>query len=339
MPWSAQPRWPRWVPAVPLGLLAGVVQLVGTSAAARFQQTTLSAPAVLLLLAGPLAIVALWRWRFVPLALSVLAFLAYQLLPYPNGPIFLAPLAALGLELARGRRERAMAIRRVEQLGRERAEVEERVALARELHDVIGHSLSLINVQAGVALHLLEQQHPEHTRPALQTIKSVSHDALEEVRVVLDRLRDPQAAAERAPAATLADLPRLVAQGSGEQTCWQLVVRGERPRVPATVDAAAYRVVQESMTNVRRHAQARNATVEVTYAPPFVDPPGVRLRVSDDGRGAAAYLRDRAGEGSGISGMRERVRSVGGTFAVRTPAAGGFEVDVQIPWQRSDSEG
>lgn len=327
----------RWLPAVPIAMLVAFIQVGGTVGSAHDHQQVLRGPAFALLLAGPAAIALLSRWRMVPLTVSVLAVFAYGLLSYPVGPIFLAPLAALGIELFRGRRERGAAMRRMQQLDRERAQVEERVAIARELHDVIGHSLSLINVQAAVALHVLDQ-HPEHIPPTLQTIKSVSHEALEEVRVVLDRLRDPTASAQRAPAATLTDLPRLVEQSAGAQTTWRLVVQGERGRVPAAVDAAAYRVAQESMTNVRRHAGASHASVEVGYGTEYSDRARMStlaLRVTDDGR--AAMAGEPVVEGSGMTGMRERVEALGGTFEATRPAAGGFQVQAQIRWQQSES--
>ena len=315
-------------PPAAVAVVVAVIQVTGSAGAARWQQhATLSPVAVALLLVGPAAIACLQRWRLVPVAVSIAAAVTYALLAFPIGPLFVAPVAALWLEFIRGARERRASLQRERALARDRQATEERVAIARELHDVIGHSLSLINVQAGVALHLLEG-HPENARPALATIKAVSHDALEEVRLVLDTLRAPGNAATRAPAPTLADVNALVAQSEQDTTVFDLSVSGVRGHLPVAVDAAGYRVVQEAMTNVRRHAQAPHAHVEIRYAASSVS-----VHVADDGRGSSAP------EGSGLVGMRERVGALGGTFRAGSPSTGGFEVFAQIPWQTMVSEG
>jgi signal transduction histidine kinase len=259
-------------------------------------------------------------------AVSIAAAVTYASLDFPIGPIFVAPVAALWLEFIRSRLDRWAGMRREQALARDKQATEERVAIARELHDVIGHSLSLINVHAGVALHLLEG-HPENARPALTTIKAVSHDALEEVRLVLDTLRGPGNTATRAPAPTLADVDALIAQSEQDTTRFDLAVDGIRGHIPVAVDAAGYRVVQEAMTNVRRHAQAAHAHVKIGY-----EAASVSIHVADDGRGSSAP------EGSGLVGMRERVGALGGTFHAGSRSVGGFEVFAQIPWQTTVSE-
>ena len=315
---SGRPGGP---PPIPVAVVAAVVQVVGCLGAARVSHTALPPPAVALLLAGPLAIGTLHRRRLLPLAVAIAAAVTYVGLGYPVGPVFVAPAAALWLEFIRGNRERWAAARRESQLARERRATEERVAVARELHDVIGHSLSLINVQAGVALHLLDG-HPENARPALSTIKAVSHDALDEVRSVLDTLRDPTGAPARAPSPTLLDVPALLARSGSDGTAWSLQVTGSRGQVPAPVDAAAYRVAQEAMTNVRRHSGAAHATVALAYGRGKVV-----VRVTDDGRGAP----DGTAEGAGLTGMRERVGALGGTFHAG-PTRSGYAVSAELPW-------
>ncbi|HEX8973226.1 sensor histidine kinase [Oryzihumus sp.] len=304
------------------GVVAGV-QLLGCLGAARAAHVPLPPTAVTLLLLGPLAIATLHRYRLAPMAVAIAATVTYAALGYPLGPVFAAPVAALWLEFVRGRRERWAAARREAQLARDRRATEERVTVARELHDVIGHSLSLINVQAGVALHLLDS-HPENARPALGTIKAVSHDALEEVRLVLESLRDPTGAAARSPSPTLADVATLLDRAGVDGTAWSLEVRGTRGRVPAAVDAAAYRVVQEAMTNVRRHARAAHAGITVTYGEDWLD-----VCVTDDGVGSGGVV-----EGAGTAGMRERVSALGGTFAAG-PQQSGYAVSAHLPWGAS----
>jgi signal transduction histidine kinase len=169
-------------------------------------------------------------------------------------------------EIARTRAEQART--RAEQ-GRTRAEQqrrqasEERLRIAQELHDVVGHHLSLINVQAGVGLHLM-QERPEQARVALQTIKAASSEALAEVRAVLGLLRAEEGeAAPRAPAPSLANLSVLLDTAQA-----RLVTSGEPRALPPEVDRAAYRIVREALTNVRRHAgEAARATVTIGYLP------------------------------------------------------------------------
>ena len=158
-------------------------------------------------------------------------------------------------ELPRRRAEQFAAARRARAAEREAAAGEERLALARDLHDTIGHSLSLIAVQAGVALHLLDE-HPEQARPALTAIRDASRDALDEVRTVLAVLR-AEGDVPRTPAPALDDVTALVAQARAGGLQVDLAPEALADLaigVPGPVQAAAYRVVQESLTNITRHA-------------------------------------------------------------------------------------
>ena len=220
-------------------------------------------------------------------------------------------------ELVRIRRERAAELARAAEEEERRQAGEQRLRMAQELHDVLAHHISLINVQAGVALHLLDDQ-PERAGPALANIKAASGDALRELRTALDLLRHGEEA-PRLPAPRLADLNALVegVRASG------LVVRldhdpPEAP-LPAAVELAAYRIVQESLTNVTRHARAQSATVRLGYDG------GLRIEVNDDGVGGSA------GAGNGIKGMRERARALGGTLEAGPGATGGFRVVAHLP--------
>jgi signal transduction histidine kinase len=212
-------------------------------------------------------------------------------------------------ELARTGRERAAA-------ERQRRAGEQRLQLAQELHDVLAHHISLINVQASVALHLLDEQ-PERARPALVTIKEASREALHELRTALDLLRHGNDA-PRSPAPRLTDLPALVEAVRASGLDVQLD-RAETPPLPAAVELAAYRIVQEALTNVTRHASARHATVRVGYDD------GVTVEVTDDGVGGAAV------PGNGIAGMRERAGALGGTVTAGPRPGGGFRVVAHLP--------
>ncbi|MEW2074706.1 sensor histidine kinase [Streptomyces sp. NPDC013433] len=212
---------------------------------------------------------------------------------------------------ARERAERARAARR-------RAD-EERLRIARELHDVLAHSISVINVQAGVGLALLDSD-PEQARSALTTIKAQSKEALGEVRQVLDTLRAP-GAAPRTPAPGLDRLPELVEQAASAGLT--VTVEGEPPHLPPGADLAAFRIVQEALTNVVRHSGSREARVQIERGEGRL-----RLRVDDDGPATGA---DAGGSGSGLAGMRERAAALGGTIEAGPRPDGGFRVLAVLP--------
>jgi signal transduction histidine kinase len=197
----------------------------------------------------------------------------------------------------------------------------ERVRIARELHDVLAHSLSQINVQASVGLHLFDTQ-PEKAAAALANVKNTSKQALGEVRQVLGMLRGDEA--PLAPEHELAGIRQLVdgarAQGLDASLSYEAA---DAAGIGAPVQQAAYRIVQEALTNVTKHARARRVTVAV-------DASGGRLRVSvvDDGVGGAAIASP---DGRGLLGMRERAELLGGTFTAGPRTGGGFEVTAELP--------
>lgn len=223
-------------------------------------------------------------------------------------------------ELARTRREQWVK-ERVEraQAARRRAD-EERLRIARELHDVLAHSISVINVQAGVGLALLDTD-PEQARTALTTIKAKSKEALGEVRQVLDTLRTP-GDAPRAPAPGLDRLPELVQQAASAGL--NVEVEGEPPRLAPGTDLAAFRIVQEALTNVVRHSGSRHARVRLDHG----DGATLRLRIDDDGPATGA---DAGGSGNGLAGMRERAAALGGTIEAGARDDGGFRVLAVLP--------
>ena len=226
-------------------------------------------------------------------------------------------------EVALAARQRRQAAERTRAEEARRRAGEERMRIARELHDVLAHNISLINVQAGVALHLMDEQ-PGQSRSALVAIKQASNDALGELRSVLDVLRQGNEAPPRAPASGLAQLDSLVAGAGATGLEVRTRVEGLPRPLPAGTDLAAFRIVQESLTNVTRHAGPASATVLVRYGND-----DLTVQVDDDGRGPAAAAGP--GTGNGIRGMRERVAALGGELTTGPRPGGGFRVLARLP--------
>jgi signal transduction histidine kinase len=203
---------------------------------------------------------------------------------------------------------------------------EERLRIARDLHDSIAHSLASIAVQAGVGAHVMDER-PEDARAALLAIKSASGDALAELRKTLGMLRS-DGAASRAPAAGLDLLPSLVdsslAAGLPVEVVVEGLAEGEAGLLPPAVDATAFRIVQESLTNVIRHAGATRAAVAVHHRDG-----GVEIEVTDDGRGDSGA--DSPAGGHGLAGMRERVALLGGELDAGPGRSGGYRVWARLP--------
>jgi signal transduction histidine kinase len=220
------------------------------------------------------------------------------------------------LELAERTRERE-AERRAEQ---------ERLRIARDLHDVIAHTLTSINVQASTAAHLLESN-PDHARGALETIADASRDAIDELRAILGVLRDGDVKeAPLRPSPGLDDVAELVqrTRADGVDVCIEVV--GRRPkRVAEAVSLAAYRIVQESLTNARRHAAGAPVQVTLAFQP---DRLGVAVENGEGTPGPNGHCA-----GVGIMGMSERATSVGGTVAVRQ-LGHGYRVEAELPYAR-----
>ncbi|MDQ3784748.1 MAG: sensor histidine kinase [Actinomycetota bacterium] len=226
-------------------------------------------------------------------------------------------------EVFRVRRERFIEASRSRAEESKRRASEERLRIAQELHDVLAHNISLINVQAGSALHLLDER-PEQARPALAAIKEASNEALGELRSVLDVLRESNGA-PRSPTPGLGQLDALIArtQAAGLEVTKR--VEGNPIALPASVDRAAFRIVQESLTNVTRHAGKATAAVTLTYGVQELE-----IVVQDDGRGASLPGRE---SGNGIPGMRERALALGGEFEAGPRNQDGFRVLARLPYQ------
>jgi signal transduction histidine kinase len=274
-------------------------------------------------------------YRTAAAIVAVIGFLVFPWLDYfirdeAAPPLaFLAGLAAwllvlLGAaEIVRIRRERVAEAARIQEEETLRRASEERLRIARELHDALGHHLSLINVQSGVALHLNEDL-PEEVRTSLAAIREASKEGLTELRSVLDILRDDGERAPRSPTSTLARLDDLVSQAAAAGLEVRAETDGAVRPLPFGVDVAAFRVVQEALTNVTRHARGSSAVVRVTYGDE-----ALTVQVDDDGKGAPTD--GTAGTGKGIVGMRERVGALGGELHAGPRPEGGFRVRAKLP--------
>jgi signal transduction histidine kinase len=205
-----------------------------------------------------------------------------------------------------------------------RRAMEERLRIARELHDSLTHSISVIKVQAGVAVHLARKR-GEDAPPALLAIQEASADAVRELRATLGVLRT----GEDSDGSGLAQLHSLVARSRAGGLPVAVTVTGAERPLPADVDQAAYRIVQEALTNVSRHAGTATASVHVHYAPR-----ALTVQIDDDGKGTAASSTDGTrppGQGLGLAGMRERVSALGGKLQAGPQRDGGFRVHAELP--------
>jgi signal transduction histidine kinase len=203
------------------------------------------------------------------------------------------------------------------------AVLEERTRIARELHDIVAHAMSSMVVQAGAAEQARGDE--EFRSRALATIRETGVDALAEMRRLVAMLRSADDEPALTPQPRLAALPALVERASASGPPTTLTVRGSERPLPAGLDLAAYRIVQEALTNVRRHAGASHCEVTVDYVETEL-----RLEVRDDGRGPAAARPDEPG-GHGLVGMRERAALYGGEVDAGAAPGGGFVVRVRLP--------
>jgi signal transduction histidine kinase len=226
-------------------------------------------------------------------------------------------------EVVRSWRERAATFREVARETRLRQAGEERLRIAQELHDVVAHHMSLINVQAGVALHLADRR-PEQVEPALSAIRDASKEALTELRSLIDVLRLDGAPAPRSPVANLAGLDDIVERSGHAGLQVSKEVTGQPQPLPAAVELAAYRIVQEAITNIVRHAHATRAAVALDYGEDTLS-----VTVEDNGNGGARLTN--LVQGNGISGMQERARALGGELRILAAASGGIRVEADLP--------
>ncbi len=228
-------------------------------------------------------------------------------------------------------KEAAAAAAQAEQVSR--ALADERAQIARDLHDIVAHAMSVIAVRSGVARMVIDSD-PDQARDALAIIEITTRRALHEMRLLVGMLRDPgDQAAELSPVPGLADLDRLIADTAVAGVAAEVDIEGEARPLPPAADLSAYRIVQEALTNVVRHAGPTHARVRIGYRPTELN-----IEISDDGpRGQAPRPIVRAGSGHGLIGMRERAALFGGTLEAG-PHAGGFRVRASLPVDEFDRD-
>ena len=299
------------------------------------------------------------RKRAAAIGFLVACYVASLLTPVLTGRPRMSPMFALSLgaglalllgaaELIRLRGQRTVALKQRREEEALRRASEERLRIARDLHDVVAHNISVINVQANTALHLMDRQ-PDRARSALTTISEVSKQALVEVRTVLGVLREVDEHAPRAPSASLTRLRDLIENAGAAGVSVHIDQAGERRPLPGAADVAAYRILQEALTNCTRHSPGTNVMVRICY-----EEDDLIIEVDDDGpgpHGSAAGGRAGAGaggawpgagaggrpgsggdgSGNGIIGMTERAHALGGTLEAGPRPDGGFRVRACLP--------
>lgn len=237
---------------------------------------------------------------------------------------------ALGEAVRTGRallgalRQRAEEAEHTSQLEAQRRVDAERVRMAREVHDIVAHSLATISTQAAVGTHVGHRD-PERGLELLASIKTISTEALQDLRHTLGAFREDTGAAPTAPTPSLGDLPALVDRCRGSGLTVALRLEGSQGGLPVALQAATFRIVQEGLTNVMRHAHGAPAVVRVA-----VDGHGVEIEVTDDGTGRPTATSSET-PGSGLIGMRERALALGGVFEAGRRSGGGFRVRAALP--------
>ncbi|MFJ7269996.1 sensor histidine kinase [Streptomyces sp. NPDC099050] len=233
---------------------------------------------------------------------------------------WLVAAAAAGEALRQAERRADEAERTREETARLRA-TQERLHIARELHDSLTHQISIVKVQAEVAVHLARKR-GEQVPESLLAIQVAGREATRELRATLETLRDDT----KSPSYGLDHVPELVQRAHGIGLTTTLTIEGQRPDVSDAVDRTAYRIVQESLTNVARHAASATASIRIDYLPD-----SLAIRIDDDGTAKAGSVPV---PGVGLSGMQERVTALGGRLRAEPRSGGGFSVLAELPVAR-----
>jgi signal transduction histidine kinase len=319
--------------SLPLGIVLGLAAYLAASSLPRRRSIQAALAAAMIVGAGLL-------WATITIRAAVAVQVAAGVGAAGRAPagleavIAYAPLVAgwfVGDSVAARRRYLAGL---AEQAERERAAEaerasqqvkEERVRIAREMHDVVAHTLAVMTVQAGVGRRLMARR-PEEASAALESIETIGRTAQDELRVVLGLLRDEDTAAALAPAPKLTELKELAETVRASGTPVELRMSGTGRPVSPALELSIYRVVQEALTNVVKHAPGAQATVDLE-----VCDAGIRLEVADDGGSAGRPVTPDAEGGHGIVGMRERIGAFGGWLDAGPRAGRGFRVTAEIP--------
>ncbi|MFF4620535.1 sensor histidine kinase [Nonomuraea jabiensis] len=302
--------------------------------AAGYQAAGFDVPAVAYLFAVYAAVRAGHRTVTVAASVAMLAVLPIAALAsglHDTGEAFaqargalelawLVAAGAAGEALRQAERRADEAERTREETARRRAD-EERLHIARELHDSLTHQISIIKVQAEVAVHVARKR-GEPVPEALLAIQEAGREATRELRATLEALRDD----DTSPPRGLDDVAELVERARTTGLDATLTIGGQRHDVPAAVDRTVYRIVQESLTNVARHAAAATASVRIDYRPD-----ALAVRIDDDGRATPDTAPP---PGVGLLGMRERVTALGGRLRAAPREEGGFTVQAELPVDR-----
>ncbi|MFC4908675.1 sensor histidine kinase [Actinomadura gamaensis] len=299
---------------------------------AGYQAVGFEVPAVAFLFAVYAAVRAGYRTVTIAASVTLLLTLPLAALVSPHGwslseaaaqargvleIAWLIAAGAAGEALRQAERRADEAERTREETARLRAS-EERLHIARELHDSLTHQISIIKVQAGVAVHLARKR-GERVPEALLAIQEAGREATRELRATLETLRDDAST----PAHGLDHVPELVERARGTGLATTLTIEGQRRDVPTEVDRTAYRIVQESLTNTARHAAATTASIVIGYRPGVL-----AIRVDDDGKAGPGTAPV---PGVGLLGMRERVTALGGRLRAGPRGEGGFSVEAELP--------
>jgi signal transduction histidine kinase len=328
LPLFARRRWPVPVPVVVFGfaVLLGYVDEGATTAVAFFVTSwfALWSAAANNVWRHALGLL-LYAYAATGIAIAQVESVDWRDWIWFNAIGSLAWVSGLGLrrrtEHAARLEERAIALEQRREADAREAVAAERARIARELHDVVAHSVSVMTVQVSGVRRLLKPEQ-ERERAALETVERTGREALAEMRRLLGVLRETDGAAELAPQPGLDGLERLLDQVRASGLPVELSVEGERRPLPAGVDLSAYRIVQEALTNALKHAGKANAWVELRY-----DPDALQLEVANDG--ATALAGD--GRGHGLHGMRQRAEVCGGTLDAGPRPGGGFRVRASLP--------
>jgi signal transduction histidine kinase len=329
-------RLSHWLERTPPWLLAAV--FVGCAAfvtVSMLRAHDAEGVAPTLLLLGAFIVGAYRPAREVAVAAIAMGALLVALIlgdvPEFGGVEFAVTAGAFGIVMLIGwtmqsRRRRIEAFERERLAAERRAAADERLRIAQEMHDVVAHSLGLIAVQAGVGMHVIDSD-PAEAKRSLESISQASRSSLAEIRRLLGVIRTADGAPSYTPAPGLADLSRLAEDVTAAGLTVDVRIEGDIGDVPPGIGLAAYRIVQEALTNSIRHASASHSVVSLDN-----DAGELVIEITDDGNGP----KGNTGGGNGLVGMRERVAVYGGSLEAGAGPDGGFRVTARLPYDEAE---